>query len=183
MKDKTLGEIGRDIGALCEEKNKAYGDSFAKAGKLIELLYPDGVKPEEYTDMLGIIRVIDKLFRIATKKDAFGESPWNDIAGYGILGVFNTQKSEKVRRAIFDDINAELRFIEQKAQRHISEHGFHLPDGSPVVDPGILGFEDSEVVGERSCQKCVYQANELDDMPCKKCIDKPFLPHFTEGTL
>ena len=182
MKDKTLGEIGRDIGALCEEKNEAYGDSFAKAGKLIELLYPDGVKPEEYTDMLGIIRVIDKLFRIATKKDAFGESPWNDIAGYGILGVFNSQKSAKIER-VFDEINAELRFIEHKALSHIDEHGFHLPDGSPIVDPGILGIDDAEVVGERSCQKCVYQANELDDMPCKKCIRQPYLPHFTEGTL
>jgi hypothetical protein len=35
--------------------------------------------------MLAIIRVIDKLFRIATAKKALGESPWNDIAGYGIL--------------------------------------------------------------------------------------------------
>lgn len=181
MKDKTLGEIGKDIGALCEEKNEAYGDSFAKAGKLIELLYPDGVKPEQYTDMLGIIRVIDKLFRIATKKDAFGESPWNDIAGYGILGVFNSQKSEEVQR-VFDDINAELRYIEHKALKHIDEHGFHLPDGSPIVDPGILGIDDAEVVGERSCEKCAYQQLEPSELPCKKCIDKGFLPHFVEIT-
>jgi len=41
--------------------------------------------------MLAMIRVIDKLFRIATKKDAFGESPWRDICGYSILGVANDE--------------------------------------------------------------------------------------------
>jgi hypothetical protein len=37
---------------------------------------------------------IGKLFRIATKKDAFGESPFKDIAGYGILGVANDEEQE-----------------------------------------------------------------------------------------
>ena len=32
--------------------------------------------------MLAITRVVDKLFRIANRKDAFGENPWQDIAGY-----------------------------------------------------------------------------------------------------
>ena len=44
--------------------------------------------------MLAITRIVDKLFRIATKKDAFGENPFKDIAGYGILGVANGE-SEK----------------------------------------------------------------------------------------
>jgi hypothetical protein len=48
-------------------------------------LYPDGVKPEQYIDLLVTVRIVDKLFRIANKKDAFGENPWQDIAGYGLL--------------------------------------------------------------------------------------------------
>ena len=36
-----------------------------------------------------MVRVIDKMFRIATDKDAFGESPWRDICGYAILGISN----------------------------------------------------------------------------------------------
>ncbi len=44
--------------------------------------------------MLAITRIIDKLFRIATKKDAFGESPFKDIAGYGILGISNDDQEE-----------------------------------------------------------------------------------------
>ena len=35
----------------------------------------------------AVVRVLDKLFRIATDRDALGESPWRDIAGYGLLGA------------------------------------------------------------------------------------------------
>jgi len=34
------------------------------------------------------VRTLDKVCRIAKgNKDAFGESPWRDIAGYGLLGA------------------------------------------------------------------------------------------------
>ena len=89
-------EIAKSIGALTSEKNAAYGDSFGQACDVLKVLYPDGVKPEQYKDMLAVVRVIDKLFRIANKKDAFGESPWRDICGYALLGIANdeTVKSE-----------------------------------------------------------------------------------------
>ena len=93
MTKRRFEEIGKTIGALVEEKNIAYGDSFSRSQEIIKILYPDGVKPEQYTDMLAITRVIDKLFRIATKKDAFGESPWKDICGYSILGIANDEKA------------------------------------------------------------------------------------------
>jgi hypothetical protein len=95
MTKKTFKEIGTEIGSLVDEKNAAYGSSFAESYKILSVLYPNGIKPEQYTDALAIIRVIDKLFRIATAKDAFGESPWRDIAGYAILGVANADKKEK----------------------------------------------------------------------------------------
>lgn len=77
--------IGETIGKLVDEKNQAYGDSFNKAGDFLKILYPNGVQPYQYKDMLAIVRVFDKQMRIATNKDAFGENPWNDITGYGIL--------------------------------------------------------------------------------------------------
>ena len=87
---KTIYEEQAEaIGKLVAEKNSAYGSSFAQAHHVLKVFYPDGIKPEQYTDALAIVRVIDKLFRIATKKDAFGENPWRDIAGYAILGVVN----------------------------------------------------------------------------------------------
>lgn len=82
---KKYEKAGHDIGSLVQKKNEAYGSAFEKSGQIIKILYPDGVSPEQYADMLAMTRVIDKLFRIATDKDAFGESPWKDIAGYAIL--------------------------------------------------------------------------------------------------
>ena len=76
---------GKEIGELVERKNKAYGDSFAKSGDILRILYPNGIKPDQYDDVLAITRIIDKLFRIVTDRDGLDESPWEDIAGYSIL--------------------------------------------------------------------------------------------------
>ena len=86
--------LARDIGKLVAEKNKAYGDSFGEASKILEVLYPNGIPISGYRDALALIRVIDKLFRLANKKDAFGESPWRDICGYAILGVANDESKD-----------------------------------------------------------------------------------------
>lgn len=94
MTNKTYETIGQEVGKLVDEKNAAYGSSFAECHKILSVLYPAGIKPEQYTDALAIIRVIDKLFRIANKKDAFGESPWRDIAGYSLLGIHNDSKQK-----------------------------------------------------------------------------------------
>lgn len=92
---KKYQEIGEEIGRLVQEKNEAYGDSFGQSCKILEVLYPDGIQPVQYRDALAITRVIDKLFRLANKKDAFGESPWRDICGYAILGVANDVKDKE----------------------------------------------------------------------------------------
>ena len=91
---KDYENIGRQVCKLVQEKNKPYGDSFGRASKILEVLYPDGIKPEQYSDALAITRVLDKLFRLANKKDAFGESPWRDICGYAVLGVANDEVDE-----------------------------------------------------------------------------------------
>jgi hypothetical protein len=76
-----------ELGRTVAEKNTAYGSAFAKSGEFLKLLYPDGISPDQYTDMLLLVRIFDKQMRIATDKRALGESPFRDIAGYGILGV------------------------------------------------------------------------------------------------
>ena len=80
-------QLGAEIGKMVDEKQAAYGDSFGKAPEILRIYYPDGVKPEQYEDFLAIVRDIDKSMRIATDKDAFGESPWRDKAGYALLSV------------------------------------------------------------------------------------------------
>jgi len=82
----TYEKIGQEIGQLVFEKQMAYGDSFGNAGAVLKILYPLGIRVDQYDDALAVVRIIDKLFRIANEKDAFGENPYKDIAGYGILG-------------------------------------------------------------------------------------------------
>lgn len=83
--DISYEGLAAELGRLVEEKQLAYGDSFGKSGDVMRILYPKGVAPEQLDDALTIVRVLDKLFRIATKKDAFGEDPWKDIEGYALL--------------------------------------------------------------------------------------------------
>ena len=87
-------ELGRDVGELVDEKNEVYGDSVGQSGEFLKLLWPDGIPVESYGDALTLVRIFDKCKRIATRKDAFGESPYQDIAGYGLLGLMKDQKEE-----------------------------------------------------------------------------------------
>ena len=82
--------IGQEIGRLVDEKQAAYGDSFGKAGAVMRILYPDGISLDQLDDALCVVRILDKLFRIATDRDALGESPYRDVAGYGLLGAGRT---------------------------------------------------------------------------------------------
>ena len=76
-----------NLAELITKKQVAYGDSFGQSKRIIEILYPKGISPEQYQDALAMIRVIDKLFRIANKKFAFDENPWQDVAGYALLSL------------------------------------------------------------------------------------------------
>lgn len=79
--------VAKSIADLVVEKQIAYGDSFGKSDQILAVLYPAGIKADQVKDALTIVRIIDKLFRIANQKDAFGESPWKDIMGYALLAT------------------------------------------------------------------------------------------------
>jgi hypothetical protein len=90
----TYAEIAKQVAELVEEKEKAYGSSFYKAGAVLAILYPNGIVPEQLDDALTIVRVVDKLFRIATDRDAFGEDPWRDVLGYALLSVARRERQK-----------------------------------------------------------------------------------------
>ena len=79
------------IGQLLNEKQAAYGNAFGNMEEVFNILYPNGIEPYQYEDILTIARIMDKIFRIAnlpkTKKDLMGEEPWKDIAGYALLAL------------------------------------------------------------------------------------------------
>jgi hypothetical protein len=85
MQNRDYEQIALDVARLVQQKQLAYGDSFGNAGQILRVLYPNGVRLEQFDELLTIARVLDKLFRIATAPDAFGESPWVDIMGYALL--------------------------------------------------------------------------------------------------
>ncbi len=87
--------LGKHIGTSVLAKQKAYGDSFGRAGPIMRILYPEGISPDKMDDALVVVRIIDKLSRIATHRDAFGEDPFRDIVGYGLLAVARREQNEK----------------------------------------------------------------------------------------
>ena len=94
-KQADFEALGAQIGRLVAKKNAAYGSSFDNSGDIFKVFYPNGIRPDQYSDMLGMARVLDKMFRIAAKKRAFGESPWRDITGYGLLGSRRDGRASK----------------------------------------------------------------------------------------
>jgi len=93
-KAERLAKLGRQIGMIVAEKNIAYGDAVTVTTEILKKLYPDGITPKQYQDVFLVVRIVDKLCRIANKKGAFDESPFMDIAGYGILGVDYDQQKD-----------------------------------------------------------------------------------------
>jgi hypothetical protein len=122
-------EIGEEIGKLVAEKNLSYGSSFSKCGDFLRLLYPNGIQPEQYTDLLLLARIFDKCCRLATRKDAFGESPYRDMCGYSILGV---ALDEDMKRYAAYLSNGKSKDEEQheETKRFMPGHHYYCP-GDP----------------------------------------------------
>ena len=92
--DNQFLPIAEAIAKLVKSKNIKYGNSFERSAEIIKILYPDGIKVEQYNDFLTIIRVIDKLFRIVTANANDEEDPWRDINGYSLLAVERNERSK-----------------------------------------------------------------------------------------
>jgi hypothetical protein len=81
-------QIGQQIGALVDIKNKQYGNAINGVETFLIDLYPDGIKPEQYKDLGILVRVYDKIKRIVNGNQG-EENAWQDIAGYAILQCGN----------------------------------------------------------------------------------------------
>ena len=76
--------VTTELADLLIAKEKNYGQSFNQTGDILRMMAPDGIKPDQYDDILTVVRILDKLFRIM-KGAPDAESPYSDIAGYAIL--------------------------------------------------------------------------------------------------
>lgn len=101
---RSIKVLAAELGELVADKQEQYGNSVGRCWRLFEELYPNGIRSDQYGDVLMMARVIDKLSRIAQRgpdsRDRGGESPWQDIAGYGLLG-WRKDKEQAESEAIF----------------------------------------------------------------------------------
>lgn len=82
---KKYKEKALEIAQLVESKNRAYGDSISKTAEILEILYGDSIPKEKYKDLHYIIRMLDKIARLASSDEkAFGEDCWKDLGGYAL---------------------------------------------------------------------------------------------------
>jgi hypothetical protein len=87
----TYETLATEMAKLVTFKQRAYGNSAKRAAEVFKIFYPDGIRPDQYGDVLLMVRIIDKLSRVSQRKedgkDLGGESPFRDITGYGLLGI------------------------------------------------------------------------------------------------
>jgi hypothetical protein len=90
-KAKRLRQLGLFVTKNTIDKNRKYGDAARKVTDLLYILYPDGITPDQFDNALLLIRLLDKVVRLASytpeRLEADDESPWIDVAGYGLLGA------------------------------------------------------------------------------------------------
>lgn len=105
----SYANLGDAIGSLVEEKQRAYGDSFGRSGQILRILYPTGIPLDKLDDALAITRVLDKLFRIATDRDALGESPWRDIVGYALLATKRVEDAKPQASSVKEQVAEQMK--------------------------------------------------------------------------
>ena len=165
---KNFTVIGGQIGKLVQEKQVAYGDSYGKSGEVLKVLYPDGVRVDQYPAFLAVTRVIDKLFRVATKKDAFGESPWRDIAGYALLGIASDEKPIPTPeyQEMVDDVKES---IEDYCRR--KQIPFEVPADDAEVD--LMGLRIIKAPCCAHPARGICDGGESEERLYDPCIDEP----------
>lgn len=83
----SIKELAQEIAATVDKKGAAYGNAIDFVEKTLTELYPNGIPVTAYSHALITIRVLDKLKRLSTDPNAFGENPWEDIVGYALRGA------------------------------------------------------------------------------------------------
>lgn len=90
---KKYEEKALEIAKLVDAKNCAYGNSISKTASILEILYGDSIDKEKYKDLHYIIRIFDKISRLANGDEkAFNESPWEDICGYALNRIVSEKE-------------------------------------------------------------------------------------------
>ena len=99
LEKKELEFVAACVVKTVRDKNKEYGSAFRKVSEILSILFPSGMTPDKYDDAALLIRVLDKICRIAnTNSEEVKKDAWLDICGYALLrlGDLNGVESEKL---------------------------------------------------------------------------------------
>ena len=151
-------ELGLEVGQLVDEKQAAYGNSFGKAGDFLKLCYPVQILPEQYNDALALVRIFDKQMRIAHKKDALGESPFKDIAGYGLLGEMEHRREKEKHDSNSLGPKATAKGIDCEKLKSLDKQIYMSCPGFYIVASGVIDGVEPD------CVKCCW----FDDKATKR---------------
>lgn len=87
--ERRLNVVSEEVFTTVIKKNVSYGNSTAKAAKLMKELYSPHICSFQYPDVHFVVRILDKLSRIASgnieKEQTY--DAWVDIAGYAMLAA------------------------------------------------------------------------------------------------
>ena len=167
--EKTFQEMAKGIADLVSEKEKAYGSAFDKAGDFLKVLYPTGIKSDQYKDMLCIVRVFDKLMRIATSYEGTEEKKidaYSDMMGYALLGLrssliennlpkFTSEEQQAIANQAFEKSKQQTQTspslqeaVLKETADYISEHKFPLGTSPQLIETmhksGMMTNEEIE---------------------------------------
>lgn len=78
-------KLAEEVGEIVAKKNAAYGDSVRRAAIIMQTLYPQGILFDQIPSALLIVRMLDKMSRIANDPTFGGEDPPCDLGGYSLL--------------------------------------------------------------------------------------------------
>jgi len=101
VKKVDVRSVACDVVVVVEEKNREYGSAFQKVSEILSILFPNGIPTSKYHDVAILVRVLDKICRIANANDKGArKDAWLDLTGYGLLrlseGDLNGVEDERV---------------------------------------------------------------------------------------
>jgi len=90
-------EIIESVLKEIEYKEIKYGKVDSKIGKILEILYPNGINKDKIGESMFVIHVLEKICRIINEFNNSNEvtESYKDLIGYGILGFVKDKKNGK----------------------------------------------------------------------------------------
>ncbi len=67
---QTATDLVKKFGDVIDGKDRSNGDNSARVANMMRELYPDGIQPDQYDEVLGMARILDKLSSVTSQEGA-----------------------------------------------------------------------------------------------------------------